>query len=238
MRRSERRWAVVAAAGRGERFGRRQPKQYSPLLGRPVLSWALGALLEETSIEAVVVALAPGDRRFARLPESRDARVRTCTGGARRELSVANALRSLEALEGGARDEDWVLVHDAARPCLRRSDVRALIAGVGDDAVGGLLAVPLGDTLKAAAADGRSERTVPREDLWRALTPQMFRFGVLRRALALCLDRERSVTDEAAAVELLGLRPRLVRGRGDNLKVTHPEDLALAGAILAAAGRQ
>jgi len=235
MSRGERRWAVVAAAGRGERFGRPQPKQYSTLLGRPVLSWALRALLDEPSIAAVVVALAPGDRRFARLPESREARVRTCVGGARRESSVANALG---ALEGEARDEDWVLVHDAARPCLRRSDVRALITGVGDDPVGGLLAVPLGDTLKAAAADGRSERTVPREGLWRALTPQMFRYGVLRRALALCLDRERSITDEAAAVELLGLRPRLVRGRADNLKVTHPEDLALAGAILGAAGRQ
>jgi 2-C-methyl-D-erythritol 4-phosphate cytidylyltransferase len=235
MSRSERRWAVVPAAGRGERFGRPQPKQYSTLLGRPVLSWALGALLEEPSIAAIVVALAPGDRRFSRLPESREARVRTCTGGARRESSVANALGTLE---GEARDEDWVLVHDAARPCLRRSDLRALIKGVGDDPVGGLLAVPLGDTLKAAAGDGRSERTVPREGLWRALTPQMFRFGVLRRALALCLDRERCVTDEAAAIELLGLRPRLVRGRSDNLKVTHPEDLALAGAILGAAGRR
>jgi len=235
MSRRERRWAVVPAAGRSERFGRARPKQYSPLRGRPVLSWALRALLAEPSIAAVVVAIAPGDRRFARLPEAREARVRSCVGGLRREISVANALR---ALEPEARDEDWVLVHDAARPCLRRSDLRALIAGVGDDPVGGLLAVPLGDTLKAAAVDGRSDRTVPRDGLWRALTPQMFRYGVLRRALALCLDRERSVTDEAAAVESLGLRPRLVRGRGDNLKVTHPEDLALAGAILGAAGRR
>ena len=230
-----RRWAVVAAAGRSERFGHRQPKQYARLGGRAVLSWSLGALLEETSISAVVVALAPGDRRFARLAEARSPRVRRCEGGARRELSVANALR---ALEHEARDTDWVLVHDAARPCLRRSDVRALIDGVGDDPVGGLLAVPLGDTLKAADARGRSERTVPREGLWRALTPQMFRYGVLRRALALCVDREREVTDEAAAVELLGLRPRLVRGRGDNLKITHPEDLALAAAVLAAAGNR
>jgi 2-C-methyl-D-erythritol 4-phosphate cytidylyltransferase len=235
MSRGARRWAVVAAAGRGERFGNRRPKQYALLRGRPLLSWSLGSLLAEPAIAAVVVALAPGDRRFARLPEASAARVRTCEGGARRELSVANALR---ALESEARDEDWVLVHDAARPCLRRSDLRALIEGVGDDPVGGLLAVPLGDTLKVAAADGRCDRTVPREGLWRALTPQMFRYGLLRRALALCIDRERGVTDEAAAVELLGLRPRLVRGRGDNLKVTHPEDLALAGAILGAAERR
>jgi 2-C-methyl-D-erythritol 4-phosphate cytidylyltransferase len=235
MSRRARRWAVVAAAGRGERFGHRRPKQYALLRGRPVLSWSLGALLAEPAVAAVVVALAPGDRRFARLPEASAARVRSCEGGARRELSVANALRALEA---EARDEDWVLVHDAARPCLRRSDLRALMEGVGDDPVGGLLAVPLGDTLKVAAADGRCDRTVPREGLWRALTPQMFRYGLLRRALALCIDRERGVTDEAAAVELLGLRPRLVRGRGDNLKVTHPEDLALAGAVLGAAERR
>jgi 2-C-methyl-D-erythritol 4-phosphate cytidylyltransferase len=230
-----RRWAVLVAAGRGERFGGRQPKQYARLRGRPVLAWSLRALLAERSLAGVMVAVAAGDRRFARLAEADDARVRACPGGARRELSVVSALR---ALEPEARDQDWVLVHDAARPCLRRSDVRALIDGVGDDPVGGLLALPLGDTLKVADARGRSERTVPRAGLWRALTPQMFRYGVLRRALALCVDREREVTDEASAVELLGLRPRLVIGRGDNLKITHPEDLALAAAVLAAAGNQ
>jgi 2-C-methyl-D-erythritol 4-phosphate cytidylyltransferase len=235
MTRRERCWAVVAAAGRGERCGGRLPKQYARLAGRPVLSWSLRALLAERSIEGVVVALAEGDRRFARLPESRDARVRTCGGGLRREHSVASALGALASL---ARDEDWVLVHDAARPCLRRSDLRALIRALAGDPVGGLLAAPLADTLKAADAEGRSARTVAREGLWRALTPQMFRYGLLRRALALCLDRDRSVTDEAAAIELLGLRPRLVRGRSDNLKVTHREDLLLAAGVLrAAAGR-
>ena len=229
MRRRERHWAVLVAAGRGERYGGRTPKQYQLLAGRPVLSWSLRVLLAEPSIDAVVVAIAAGDRRFARLPESRDARVRTCLGGTRREHSVASAL---QALEGRARDEDWVLVHDAARPCLRRSDLRALMTGVAGDPVGGLLAVPLADTLKAADGDGRSARTVPREGLWRALTPQMFRYGLLRRALALCLDRDRGVTDEAAAIELLGLRPRLVPGRADNLKVTHREDLALAAGVL------
>ena len=229
MRRRERRWAVLVAAGRGERYGGRTPKQYQLLAGRPVLSWSLRVLLAERSIAAVVVAIAAGDRRFARLPESRDARVRTCLGGTRREHSVASAL---QALEGRARDEDWVLVHDAARPCLRRSDLRALMTGVAGDPVGGLLAVPLADTLKAADGEGRSARTVPREGLWRALTPQMFRYGLLRRALALCLDRDRGVTDEAAAIELLGLRPRLVPGRADNLKVTRREDLALAAGVL------
>jgi 2-C-methyl-D-erythritol 4-phosphate cytidylyltransferase len=234
MTRAARRWAIVPAAGRGERFGGGLPKQYVRVLGRPVLSWSLSALLAETSVAAIVVAIAAGDRRFARIPEARDPRVRACRGGDRREGSVANAL---ESLAGEARDEDWVLVHDAARPCLRPADVQALLAGVGDDPVGGLLAVPLGDTLKVAGADRRSERTVPREGLWRALTPQMFRYGVLRRALALCRDRARTVTDEAAAIEALGLRPLLVQGHGDNIKVTHPEDRALAAAILRVEGR-
>ena len=231
MRRGGRLYAVVPAAGRGERFGGARPKQYVPLLGRPVLSWTLGTLLSDPAIRTVVVALPPGDRRFARLAEARDPRVRTCTGGDCRAASVA---RALEALAGEARDADWVLVHDAARPCLTRGDLRALVAAVGDDPVGGLLATPLGDTLKAAGRDGRSERTVAREGLWRALTPQMFRCGVLRRALRLSLERERAVTDEAAAIEALGLRPRLVPGRADNIKVTLAGDRGLAAAILAA----
>lgn len=229
MPRGARLFAVVPAAGSGERFGGRHPKQYVALLGRPVLSWSLRALLAVPSVRTVVVALSAGDRRFLRLPEAQDPRVRTCRGGARRELSVANAL---DALAHEARDEDWVLVHDAARPCLDPSDVRRLVAALRDDPVGGLLALPVGDTLKAAGRDGRCDRTVPREGLWRALTPQMFRYGVLRRALRLNLERERAVTDEAAAVEALGLRPRLVTGRTDNVKITIPGDRDLAAAIL------
>jgi len=230
-----RRWAVVPAAGRGERYGGRVPKQYERILGRPVLSWTLAALLAERSIRRVVVALAAGDRRFVRLDEASDARVQACPGGAERSISVANAL---ESLAGAARDEDWVLVHDAARPCLRAADLRALIGGVGRDPVGGLLAVPVGETLKRAGSDGRVETTVSRDGLWRAMTPQMFRYGLLKRALALCIDRERNVTDEAAAIEAMGLRARVVRGRGDNIKITHPEDRGLAAAILAARARR
>jgi 2-C-methyl-D-erythritol 4-phosphate cytidylyltransferase len=225
-----RRWAIVPAAGRGDRFGGRLPKQYTPLRGQPMLSWTLRALLAERSISGVVVALAEGDRRWRRLPESRDPRVRACTGGARREISVAKALVSLE---DRAQEADWVLVHDAARPCLRHEDLTALFQQLGDDPVGGLLATAVSDTLKAQDADGRARRTVDREGLWRALTPQMFRYGLLRRALALCLERERVVTDEASAIEALGLRPRLVRGHADNIKVTNAEDAALAEAILA-----
>jgi 2-C-methyl-D-erythritol 4-phosphate cytidylyltransferase len=229
MKPRARRWAVVVAAGRGQRFGGDVPKQYISLLGRPVLSWSLGALLAEPSIEGIVVALARGDRRWRRVAESRDPRVGTCVGGDRREESVANAL---EALSNRAQDSDWVLVHDAARPCLRREDLAGLIAATRNDPVGGLLAVPVADTLKADDGHGRSSRTAPRELLWRALTPQMFRYGLLKRALALCIDRERPVTDEASAIEALGLRPLLVRGRSDNIKLTNTEDRGIAEAIL------
>ncbi len=231
MSRASRRWAVVPAAGRGERYGGRIAKQYQCILGRPVLSWSLGALLEERSIRAVVVALAAGDRRFRNLAEAADPRVRTCLGGVSRDLSVANAL---EALADVAREEDWVLVHDAARPCLAPQDLRRLLREAGRDAVGGLLATPVADTLKGEGPDGHSERTIPRDGLWRALTPQMFRFGLLRRALALSHERGRAVTDEASAVEALGLRPLLVRGRGDNIKLTRADDRGLAAAILTA----
>ncbi len=212
-----RRWAVLPAAGRGERFGAATPKQYLKVHGRAVLSWSMGALLAERSICGIVVAVAAGDRRFARLPEARDARVVSCIGGARRELSVAHAL---ERLAGDARDSDLVLVHDAARPCLHRDDLRRLIERAGRDPAGGLLAVPVGDTLKRGVQGNRVGDTVPREGLWRALTPQLFRYGLLRRALMLCLTHGRAVTDEASAVEALGLRPLLVAGRADNIKVT------------------
>ncbi len=224
-----RRWAIVPAAGQGSRFGADAPKQYTALLGRPIVSWSLATLLADPGLSGVMVALSPGDERWTTVPEARDPRVRTCQGGERREHSVANAL---EALADVAIDTDWVLVHDAARPCLRAEDLRALFAGLADDPVGGLLAVPVSDTLKRADVHGRVAATVPRESLWRAATPQMFRYGLLRRALALCLERGRTVTDEAAAIECLGLQPQLVRGRADNIKVTNPEDAALAAAIL------
>jgi 2-C-methyl-D-erythritol 4-phosphate cytidylyltransferase len=230
-----RRWAVVVAAGRGERFRGSTPKQYASLLGRPALSWSLATLLSSPRVDGVVVALARGDRRWKRLVESRDSRVRACVGGDRREASVANALA---ALEPQASDGDWVIVHDAARPCLRREDLDALIAATRSDPVGGLLAVPVPDTLKVDDGGGRSVRTAERAGLWRALTPQMFRFGLLRRALALCIERERGVTDEASAVEALGLRPLLVPGRADNIKLTTPADRVLAEAILRAGRRR
>jgi 2-C-methyl-D-erythritol 4-phosphate cytidylyltransferase len=224
-----RRWAIVPAAGQGSRFGTALPKQYTPLLGRPVLSWTLAALLAESRIDGIVVPLSLGDTHWRDLPEFSNPRVRRCTGGVRREHSVANGL---DALDRDARDSDWVLVHDAARPCLRRHDLELLFDTLDADVVGGLLAVPVSDTLKRDDGNQRVGETVVRDRLWRALTPQMFRYGLLRRALGLCMERDRPVTDEASAIESLGLQPRLVRGRADNIKVTNPEDAALAEAIL------
>jgi 2-C-methyl-D-erythritol 4-phosphate cytidylyltransferase len=228
-----RHWVIVPAAGSGRRLGADVPKQYLPLAGRLVIEWAIEPLLGRDGLLGICVALAADDRRFAQLPLSRHPGVEACAGGRERSDSV---LRALRAIESRAAAEDWVLVHDAARPCLERADVDALLAAVGADPVGGLLATPLADTLKHADDAVRSDRTVAREDLWRALTPQAFRYGVLREALERAEAEGAAITDEAAAVERRGLRPMLVDGRPENLKITRPRDLELAAAILMARG--
>jgi len=221
-------WAVVPAAGTGRRVGANVAKQYLPLLGRPLLAHALAPLLASPRIEAVVLVVSVHDLRW---PEAvpADARLLAATGGRERCHSVLNGLARLA---DRAAPDDWVLVHDAARPCLSREELEALFVALEHDPVGGLLAVPVADTLKAADDNGRVQRTLPRERLWRALTPQMFRYGMLRDALAAAIDAGALVTDEAAAMERAGHRPALVAGRAANLKVTGPEDLALAEAVL------
>lgn len=222
-------WAVVPAAGKGARFGGALPKQYSPLAGRTVIEWALAPLLDDSRIRGVVVALAPDDEHWVRLPLSADDRVRTVTGGAKRSDSVRIALR---ALAGEAGSSDWVLVHDAARPCLGSADLDRLMEVGASDEVGAILAARVPDTLKRAHADGRVQTTVDRHDLWRALTPQMFRLGELADALERTVEQE-AVTDEAMAMELTGRRPLLIPGDPGNIKVTTPDDLVLAGKLLA-----
>lgn len=203
-------------------------KQYLPLRGRPLLAHALEPLLACARIDAVVLVVAGDDSRWRELvPE--DARLLTVVGGALRRDSVMNGL---ERLADRAAEDDWVLVHDAARPCLSGVELESLFEALAGDPVGGLLAVPLADTLKAADETGRVAATVPREGLWRALTPQMFRYGLLRQALAATVAAGVVITDEAAAIEHAGHRPVLVQGRAANLKVTGPGDLALAEAIL------
>lgn len=231
---------LIPAAGAGTRLGGEVPKQYAPLAGRPLLLHAVDALLRDSRIGSVLVVVAPGDGRWRDL--SFDPRVRcAAVGGACRAASVRNGLREL-----AAHDDDWILVHDAARPCLGADELARLIDEVADDEVGGLLALPVADTLKRGGAGGdgapsarpcRVEATVDRSGLWRALTPQMFRAGLLTRALEEAGPLER-ITDEAAAVESLGLAPRLVAGEPTNIKVTTPADWPLAEAILAWRGRE
>jgi len=220
-------WAVVPAAGAGRRMGSAIPKQYLPLAGQPVIAHTLDTLLRYPPLAGVVVAISAGDEWWREVAAVRvaDKPLLVVTGGAERGHSVLNGL---EALWERAHPDDWVLVHDAARPCLSVADLDRLFIELADDAMGGLLAVPVHDTLKQADATGRVAATVNRSQLWRALTPQMFRLGMLRDALRDALARGLTVTDEAAAMEAAGFAPRLVEGRADNLKITRPEDLALA----------
>jgi 2-C-methyl-D-erythritol 4-phosphate cytidylyltransferase len=205
------------------------PKQYLPLAGRTVIEWSLAPFLAHARTAAIVVALSPDDRLWSQTALASDARIATTSGGAERMDSV---LAGLRALQDRAEPDDWVLVHDAARPCFSAGDLDRLLNELSDDAVGGLLAAPVVDTLKRADDGGRVSQTVPREKLWRALTPQMFRRDILQRALEGAQARGVAVTDEAQAVEALGLQPKLVAGDADNIKITLPEDLPRAERIL------
>lgn len=219
-------FALIPAAGSGSRMGGEVPKQYAPLAGRTMLEHAIDALLADARIERVLVVVAADDVRHRGL--ACEARVEfVAAGGASRAESVRNGLARL-AMSASA--EDWVLVHDAARPCLAREELTALIDALIDDPVGGLLAVPIADTIKRED-EGRVARTVERTGLWRALTPQMFRLGVLDDAFERVRDPA-AITDESSAVERIGHAPRLVPGRASNIKVTRPDDLPLAEAIL------
>jgi 2-C-methyl-D-erythritol 4-phosphate cytidylyltransferase len=224
-----RHFAIVPAAGSGSRFGAEKPKQYLSLLGRPLIHHTLAALVACPDIERVWVVLSPDDSEWNRHDWSDlGAKLETVRcGGATRAESVANGLQAAAMV---AADDDWVLVHDAARPCLSADMLDALFAELADDPVGGILAVPVADTLKRADANQRVAATEPRDGLWQAQTPQMFRYACLREALEKCS----AVTDEAGAIEALGLQPKLVRADATNLKVTYPADLALAAMILRA----
>ncbi|GAB6046323.1 2-C-methyl-D-erythritol 4-phosphate cytidylyltransferase [Methyloparacoccus murrellii] len=224
-----RHWAVVPAAGVGKRMGAELPKQYLPVHGKPVLQHTLERLLSVPGLAGICVALGTEDGYWHDLPLVTEARIRVAAGGRERADSVLSALDHLAA---AARPDDWVLVHDAARPCITRGDVEKLMAALDDDPVGGILALPVSDTLKTVADDGHITGTPDRSHTWRALTPQMFRFGLLRAALVEAATAGRVVTDEASAMELAGHRPRIVEGRPDNLKITRPEDLPLAAFYL------
>jgi 2-C-methyl-D-erythritol 4-phosphate cytidylyltransferase len=222
---------LIPAAGQGARLGGETPKQYVDLAGRPMLAHAAAALLAHPAIELAFVVLAPDDERWATYDWRAfgDRLAPLWCGGATRAASVLNGLI---AMANVVDPEDWVLVHDAARPCLARADLERLIEAVRDDDVGGILAIPLADTLKRADGADRIVSTEPREGLWRAQTPQMFRHGTLLRAIG----GAGGATDEASAVEALGLRPRLVPGSLRNLKVTFSGDAAIAERLLGGDG--
>lgn len=224
--------ALVPCAGIGARAGAVGPKQYTRIGTRTMVGHTLAALGQVARIDSILVVLAPDDTLFENSIDALGAKVSAVRcGGPSRAATVANGLTALSGQ--GADDADWVLVHDAARCLVRAVWIDELIDACVDDEVGGLLALPLGDTLKQADGD-RVAATVPRADKWIAQTPQMFRLGLLRRALE---HAGAAVTDESSAVEALGLQPKLVRGDAENFKLTWPADFALAARVLAARER-
>jgi len=224
-------WVIVPAAGTGSRFGAGLPKQYQVLADKPLIEQTLARLLAHPAIDGALVALASDDTHWPTLALRFDKPLLTCVGGENRADSVLAALR---ALPDTVDDDALVLVHDAARPCIRHADLDRLMNAGQNNAVGALLAAPLRDTLKRGDVHARVVTTVPREQLWRAQTPQVFRRGALMRALELARQDKATITDESSAMERLGLHPVLVEGNEDNIKVTVAADLALAECILAA----
>ncbi|OGA35740.1 MAG: 2-C-methyl-D-erythritol 4-phosphate cytidylyltransferase [Betaproteobacteria bacterium RIFCSPLOWO2_12_FULL_64_23] len=228
---SERFFGLIPAAGAGERMGQARPKQYLALLGRPMLYHGVNALLASGRIDTVFVVLSPADREFRQheWSEFGERIAPLYCGGATRHDSVLNGLVAASSM---VQADDWMLVHDAARPCLGQHELLRMLDALAADEVGGLLGVPVADTLKRADAAGRVLATEPREHLWQAQTPQMFRHGLLLRALS----RSGIMSDEAGAVEAMGLNPKLVQGSAANLKVTYAQDLQLAQTILTSRG--
>jgi 2-C-methyl-D-erythritol 4-phosphate cytidylyltransferase len=226
-------FALVLAAGQGTRIGDAVPKQYIPIAGKPMMFHSIEALAAVARIERLFVVLAPLDRHWGQydwsaFPDKIEA---TFSGGARRAESVLNTLR---LLEDRVAKSDWILVHDAARPCILTELVEQFLDEVGDDPVGGLLAIPLADALKSADENQRVSATIPRTNLWRAQTPQMFRYELLRRGL----EKKPAAADESEAVESIGYSaPRLVQGESTNIKVTFAEDLQVAEMILERHGK-
>ncbi|WP_309045856.1 2-C-methyl-D-erythritol 4-phosphate cytidylyltransferase [Marinobacter sediminicola] len=224
-------WLIVPAAGVGQRMRAECPKQYLRINNRFILDITLSRLLASGFFAGCMVPLNSADSWWPESDASNDERIQTCGGGAERADSVLSALR---ALKEQVADDDWVLVHDAARPCVHPADLANLVSTLADHPVGGLLAAPVADTLKKAESGDLPEvfETIDRSQLWRALTPQMFRYSMLVSALVTALKDKQPVTDESSAMEFSGNMPVLVEGRPDNIKITVPADLDLAGFIL------
>ncbi|MEI6858549.1 MAG: 2-C-methyl-D-erythritol 4-phosphate cytidylyltransferase [Shewanella sp.] len=217
--------AIVPAAGIGSRMAADVPKQYLKIAGQSILSLTLQVFLTHPKIGSVIIALHPQDRYFSSLPEARDPKLLRVVGGEERSDSVLACLNRVDR-------DCWAMVHDAARPCLTHSDIDKLIDSRDLFPQGAILASPVRDTMKRGDKQGRIEQTVCREQLWHALTPQFFPVMSLRDNLAKAIALKVNITDEASAMEWAGIAPGLVTGRGDNIKITHPDDLRLAKLFL------
>ncbi len=222
-------WAIVPAAGIGSRMQADRPKQYLELEGRTVVEHTLQRLASHSRVKGIIVALAENDPWWSQVSVKSDTTIHIVVGGAQRADSVSNAL---EALAKISNDDPWVLVHDAARPCLRHQDIDHMLEQLSNHPVGGILGIPVTDTVKRANIEQEITETVERQGLWRASTPQMFRLKTLKDALQLAKQQKLTVTDEASAIELTGLKAMMVEGHSDNIKITVPQDLALAKLFL------
>ena len=225
-------WAVVVAAGIGKRMQAALPKQYLELNGIPVLQHSLQRLLDLPRVSALVVALRENDPYWSRIRLDTTKPVLIAAGGDERSDSVLSALNCLAQQPGFNPDTDWVLVHDAVRPCVRTADIERLINTVGENEAGGLLALAVRDTMKRQHVNGSVAQSVEREGLWHALTPQLFSWRLLHRALTQAQQQQRVITDESSAMEALGYAPLLVEGSTDNIKITRPGDIRLAELFL------
>lgn len=218
-------WAIIPAAGLGLRMGGMVPKQYLPLFGKTILEHTIEKFLNYSLIDKLVIVVNQNDQHWSRLSLSQQDQIITTEGGNQRAQSVLNGLR---ALEGLAEPDDWVMVHDAVRPCVRHQDLDRLIQKVEQHEVGGILGIPVIDTLKIVDNHGNIQRTLSREYAWRAQTPQMFRYQLLIDAMEKALADGIEITDESSAMEYIQLAPKMVYGSTFNIKITHPTDLAIA----------
>lgn len=228
---SDRCWALIPAAGVGRRMKAATPKQYMQIAGKAVIEHTLNALLSQAEITGAIVVLSANDEYWQDLDYQSEKPLLHAGGGKERFHSVLNALKVLQET---ASSNDWVLVHDAARPCVSSSDLKRLMTTVKKHNKGGLLACRVRDTMKRSDLNGQVVATESRENLWHALTPQMFRLGELIEAIESAIAGQKAMTDDASAMEMFGYQPLLVEGSHANIKITHPEDLLLAAAILKA----
>jgi len=222
-------WVIVPAAGSGARMGAAIPKQYLTIDHKTIIEYTLERLLQLPQLAGIYLALSEDDKYWSSLALAKTSAITTIVGGNERCDSVLNGL---QALHQEANNDDWVLVHDAARPCVMLESIVMLIEQVKDHPVGGILGVPVSDTLKHVNQSLNIQHTVDRSLLWQAQTPQMFRYGLLRDCLQQALAAGKTITDESSAIEVCGYQPLMVQGRSDNIKITRPEDLAIAKRIL------